>query len=370
MSSLIGLSLTLRTTHTCTVPPQYTTGLHSWFLNQVRLSNPALSQSMHDEQAEKPFTLSGLLDGTLLPQNDRSLLLPSDQTYTWIITGLNPQVTAWLQSWQPPDTLKLLSHTLAIDSLSLYYPATTYNQLWNTPTSPSSQSLCFTFLTPTSFRHHGNHLPLPMPDILFQSYLRRWNCFAPFEVNKNDFKQWVSEHLVIARHTLQSSKVQAGKQGSVTGFTGAIQFHLTAKAKADPDYVRLIYTLEQLAPYCGTGHKTTFGLGQTRLGWNPTLQSPPPIPQTPKPSKPKLEVSPIQRRINQLTELFITTKKRQGGDRARQSAERWATILARRESGESISEIAADLDLNYETVKKYYTLANRTLKTLEASQDS
>lgn len=370
MSSLIGLSLTLRIPKAFTVPPQYTTGLHSWFLNQVRLSNPALSQYMHDEQAEKPFTLSGLLDGAFLPQSDRSLLLPSDQTYSWIITGLNPEVTAWLQSWQPPDTLKLLSHTLAIDSLSIYYPATTYDQLWNTPAPRPSESLCFTFLTPTSFRHHGNHLPLPMPDILFQSYLRRWNCFAPFEVNKTDFKQWVSEHVVIARHTLQSSKVQAGKQGSVTGFTGAIQFHITSKAKADRDYVRLIYTLEHLAPYCGTGHKTTFGLGQTRLGWNPTLQSPLPTPHSHNPSKPNPEISPIQRRINELTELFITTKKRQGGDRARRSAEQWATILARRESGESITEIAAGLDMNYETVKKYYTLANRTLQKIEDAQNS
>jgi CRISPR-associated endoribonuclease Cas6 len=72
MSSLIGLSLTLRTTHSFTVPPHYTTGLHSWFLNQVRLTDAALAQYMHDEQSEKPFTLSGLLDGALIPQSGGS----------------------------------------------------------------------------------------------------------------------------------------------------------------------------------------------------------------------------------------------------------------------------------------------------------
>jgi CRISPR-associated endoribonuclease Cas6 len=385
MSSLLGLLLILRPSRSFTVPPQYTTGLHSWFLNQVRLTHPALSQYMHDGQSEKPFTLSGLLDGTLISQSvdpsgdlrsNRQLLLPSNQTYSWIITGLNPEVTHWLQTWQIPSTVKLQSDTLEIEAHRILYPATTYETLWNTfhNTPRTPQDLCFTFLTPTSFRHHGNHLPLPLPDIIFQSYLRRWNCFAPIEFNKHDFKQWVNEHIVIARHKIESSKVQAGKQGSVTGFTGCVQFHLTSKAQSEPDYVQLIYALEQLAPYCGTGHKTTFGLGQTRLGWNLPTESAP-LAQVAPPAKPPLfppptkRLNPLQRRITELTEQFIATKKRQGGERARQSAETWATILAHRESGESITNIAANLDMNYETVKKYYTLANRALKALEDAEN-
>jgi CRISPR-associated endoribonuclease Cas6 len=373
MSSLLGLTLTLRPTRAFTVAPQYTTGLHSWFLNQVRLSDPDLSQYMHDGQSEKPFTLSGLLNGPLIPQHERRLLLPADQSYQWIITGLNEEVVDWLESWQPPATVQLQRETLQIEEVAIAYPATTYETLWDTaeakinaPTTP--QDLCFTFLTPTSFRHHGNHLPLPMPDIVFQSYVRRWNCFAHLEVDKNDFKQWVNEHVVIVRHTIQSSKVQAGKQGSVTGFTGSVQFHLTAKAQDEPEYVQMVYALEQLAPYCGTGHKTTFGLGQTRLGW--TLET----PSVPSPvvviSSPKLAPKrSLKKRITELTEQFFATKKRQGGDRAQNSAELWATIVARREAGESIRAIAIDLEMNYETVKKYFTLAQRTLKELDTTRN-
>lgn len=244
--------------------------------------------------------------------------------------------------------------------------------------SQPTDSLCFTFLSPTSFRHYGNHLPLPMPDLIFQSYLRRWNHFVDLEFNPHDFKQWVSEHVIILRHQLRSSKVQAGKQGSVTGFTGAIQFGLTPKAKSHPDYVQLIYALEQLAPYYGTGHKTTFGLGQTRLGWFPSLHpapmshpdalpSNPPTAQVTVPAPATPTRTALKQRITELTKLFLSTKKRQGGDRARTTSELWATLIARRETGESLEAIAQDLDLNYETAKKHMARATEKLRELEDS---
>jgi CRISPR-associated endoribonuclease Cas6 len=55
-------------------------------------------------------------------------------------------------------------------------------------------------------------------------------------------------------------------------------------------------------------------------------------------------------------------RKRTGGSRAAEIAETWATILARRELGESLFDIAADLEMPYETVKTYVKLARRALK--------
>ncbi|KXS90657.1 hypothetical protein [Microcystis aeruginosa] len=40
--------------------PDYSKGLHAWFLDQVRQTNPSLSRELHEEQSEKPFTLSRL----------------------------------------------------------------------------------------------------------------------------------------------------------------------------------------------------------------------------------------------------------------------------------------------------------------------
>lgn len=390
---LLGLTLTLQPTQSFTVPPQYTTELHSWFLDQVRRDDFELSTYMHDGQSEKPFTVSSLTGGELLLQPHAHRLVQAHQTYQWTVTALITDVAEWMQTWSQklPKEMRLKSGRFTIQNCSIAYPATTYSQLWDTAektaTQKNPESLCFTFVSPTSFRHYGNHLPLPIPELIFQSYLRRWNHFVDLEFDSREFKQWICEHLVILRHEMRSQKVQAGKQGSVTGFIGSIQFGLTAKAKDHPDYVQLIYALEQLAPYCGTGHKTTFGLGQTRLGWMPLLATPAiaptvstvpskeaivlstPSPSAPIPAPPKPTKATLKKRITELSKLFLSTKKRQGGDRARVTSEQWATIVARRETGESLKAIAEDLNLNYETAKKHLARATEKLRELETAKD-
>ena len=159
--------------------------------------------------------------------------------------------------------------------------------------------------------------------------------------------------MIILRHHLQSAKTVAGKRGSVTGFTGSIELGLTKAALAETEYVKLFMALGRLAPYCGTGHKTTFGLGQTRLGWSAAATD------APIPTVQDL----VAQRIAELTEFFTAQRKRTGGDRTTNIAETWATILARREMGESLQDVAEDLEMRYETVKTYAKLARKALRT-------
>lgn len=98
---------------------------------------------------------------------------------------------------------------------------------------------------------------------------------------------------------------------------------------------------------------STFGLGQTRLNWSE------PIAITERPITQDLTAQ----RIVELTDYFTAQRKRIGGDRATQIAETWATILARRELGESLQAIAEDMKMPYETVKTYAKLARRALKS-------
>ena len=73
-----------------------------------------------------------------------------------------------------------------------------------------------------------------------------------------DFLAWVDECVLVNRCQISTDKVLAGKKGAVTGFTGAIELSLTREAAKQPEYQQLFYALGKLAPYCGTGHKTTF----------------------------------------------------------------------------------------------------------------
>ncbi|WP_346291404.1 CRISPR-associated endoribonuclease Cas6 [Sphaerothrix gracilis] len=350
-TELVGLVFNLQAIADSPLYPQYTIGLHAWFLQQIQQFDAELSAYLHDGESEKPFNLSGL-SGQFVPHS-RDLQLQKGKTYQWHLNALSARTVAGLERWlrQLPDEVALKNTPLQIKNVQVAHPPTTYAQL-SRQGKEQSGSVSLSFLSPTSFRRKGHHLPLPWPANVFHSYLRRWNHFSGESVDQDAFLDWIDNHVIIQRHHLESQKVAAGKRGSVTGFVGAIAYSLARRAAEQPDFQTLFYTLTQLAPYCGTGHKTTFGLGQTRLGWQSALS----LPETAS-----VEAL-LAERIAELTETFAAQRKRQGGDRAQNIAETWATVLARRELGDSLQAIATDLEMPYETVKTYSKLARRSLR--------
>lgn len=349
-TELVGLVLELTPRAASYLYAQYAIGLHAWLLAQIQQTDPDLSKLLHDEQSEKAFTISGLEGDLLVSGKDFKLAV--DRIYRWYITGLSPRVVQWLSQWLQnlPEQIDLRNAPLLIRSWDIAFAPTTYLQLL-TAEFPLQSTIKLSFTTPTSFRSKGHHFPLPVPENVFHSYLRRWNIFSGMNVDQEEFLKWIDENVIIIRHKIESKKVAAGKKGMVTGFTGAVEFGLGRAAGERSDFVQLFYALGRLAPYCGTGHKTTFGLGQTRSEW---LESE---------ALPEVSIQNVLAgRIDELTEKFIALKKRTGGSRASEIAETWATILARRELGESLSDIATDLEMPYETVKTYVKLARRALK--------
>ncbi|NJO94605.1 MAG: hypothetical protein HC820_10250 [Hydrococcus sp. RM1_1_31] len=103
-SELVGLAFKLQPRENATVFPQYITGLHGWFLDQVRQLDPKLSQVLHDDQDEKAFTLSPL-DG-LADTAGHRLQLYAQQTYHWTVTAISKPLVDWIRDWLkvlPPD---------------------------------------------------------------------------------------------------------------------------------------------------------------------------------------------------------------------------------------------------------------------------
>ncbi len=330
--------------------PQYTIGLHAWFLQQIQEFDPALSAQLHDGETDKAFNISGL-SGQFSTQS-RSLRLQAGKTYQWYVNGLTKPVVAGLAQWlkRLPEVVALKNAPLTIRRVSYAQEPSTYDNL---AAVELERSLSLTFVSPTSFRRKGHHLPVPWPRNVFHSYLRRWNEFANHPVDQDRFLDWVDDYVVFQRHELVSEKIAAGKRGSVTGFTGAVTYGLAGKAAEHPEFQQMFYALGHYAPYCGTGHKTTFGLGQTRLGWHLAQ-----VPAQAVPAAQKL----LADRIDELTTYFVNQKKRTGGSRAQASAETWATVLARRELGDSLQTIAEDLGIPYETAKTYSKLARRAVR--------
>lgn len=347
-TELVGLEFAVIPQKNATLFPQYTTTLHAWFLDQVRSYNPALSAELHDADS-KAFTISGL-EGNI-GTNGGKLQLYAEQTYRWKVTAFSSIVVEWLALWLQnlPANIELRYAPLQIQSISYFLKPTTYSQLFQIK---KDKKLTLSFVTPTSFRRKGHHFPLPLPVNVFHSYLRRWNDFSKIPCDDEAFLAWIDESVLISRHQLESVKVAAGKKGSVTSFLGAIEYSLINTVQKQQQFEQLFTTLGQFAPYCGTGHKTTFGLGQTRLGWS----------ASPNSIATLLEQTLLAQRIEQLTEILMQSQKRTGGNRAIQVCQTRAMILARQEAGESLLEIASDLEIPYETVKTYAKIARQILK--------
>jgi CRISPR-associated endoribonuclease Cas6 len=397
-TEIVSITLTLRAIADISLSPNYTTALHAWFLHQVRASDPQLSAYLHDGQSEKAFAISPL-NGKLEPTAN-TLLAKANSTYTWTISALSKSLCAWLKTWYSdhPEIVNLYNSNFAIAQITINQPATNYNNLWSASSNVESR-FTLAFLTPTCFRSKNHHLPLPIPFNIFHSYLRRWNDFAPEAFPQKEFLAWIEQVVYITNYDLDCTKVAVAKQGYVTGFTGTVEFAVDFKASQNPDFERLLSALIKLASYCGTGHKTTFGLGQTRIGKNEVGNGKSEKELSTRTigknevgngksekelstrtigknevgnEKNEHEIIPTNqiqahliRRIAELTDLFLQTKKRQGGDRAQNAATVWATILARYELGESLKEIAIDLDMPYETVRKYIQHARKAIGTLE-----
>lgn len=348
-TELVGLNFELTPTHTATLYPQYTIALHAWFLDQVRQYDPKLSAYLHDDQGEKSFTLSGLEAN--FDNQVRQLQLIAGQSYQWSLNLFSKSVVEWAKVWLQniPETINIRATPLKIENISLSLAPTTYQQLFN---AKASKTTTLSFTSPTSFRRKGHHFPLPVPNNLYHSYLRRWNDFSGMNFDSDKFLSWIDEQVIINRHYLESVKVAAGKKGTVTAFLGAIELALTSEAyNQNSDFVQLYFALSHFAAYCGTGHKTTFGLGQTKLGWLTTI--------------PCVEILAqehhLAKRIDELTDRLMASQKRTGGERALKVCQTRACILARRENGESLEAIASDLEMPYQTVKTYAKLARRLL---------
>lgn len=359
-TEIVSVTLILRAISDIELSSNYTTAFHAWFLHQVRDSDPQLSAYLHDGQSEKAFAISPL-NGNLIAN---TFLAKVDSTYTWTISALSNTLCTWLKTWyiNHPETINLYKGNFEIEQININQPPTTYNNLWSS-SSNLDPRFTLAFLAPTCFRSKNHHLPLPIPTNIFHSYLRRWNDFAPEAFPQEEFLAWIEKVVYITNYDLSCTKVAVAKQGYVTGFTGTVEFAIDLKASHNSDFERLLSALIKLANYCGTGHKTTFGLGQTRLiGKNEVGNG--------KNEQEAITTTPIQehlvKRIAELTELFLQTKKRQGGDRAQNTATIWATILARRELGESLKAIAIDLDLPYETAKGYVKRARKTLDNIKS----
>jgi CRISPR-associated endoribonuclease Cas6 len=182
--------------------------------------------------------------------------------YRLMLSGLDDVAVQAIKALELTDTLELLGTKLQLvrqpDECSSYeqlYEAAVLNE----PEPRSHYGL--KFLTPTAFSQNRRYLPLPVPRLLFRSWLERWNHFAPVYLGGDELLEYLDGTVALQQLRIQTRQISV-QQVRIPGFVGTVNLRLFLK---DPLLTNVAELLLAYSQFCGTGIKTRLGMGATEL---------------------------------------------------------------------------------------------------------
>lgn len=278
MSLLYSVVLELTAQTPATIPATMGHQAHALFLDLVGQVDPDLAARLHNEPGYRPFTVSPLSGGRF--EGD-TLALRTGQSCRLRFTLLDGGPL-----WQT-----LTRHFLETPALSLRLGNARFRleRLLSTPKSDPTGWAAFTdwaslaarppratfrlnFVSPTAFsRNEGNEkrfLLFPQPVDVWASFRRSWNLYAPDalkleEATWLELQKFIEQRVLVTDYELQTATLRFPKYLQ-KGFTGYCAYKISGtEAGLSPQAAQLA-ALADFSLYCGTGYKTTMGLGQTR----------------------------------------------------------------------------------------------------------
>ncbi|OLP19170.1 CRISPR-associated protein Cas6 [Leptolyngbya sp. 'hensonii'] len=249
----------IRSTWTLTVPEPVALP-RSYGMELVKELHRRMGLELGNE-AIPTTTYSGIL-GHWFASRDFLTFHP-EEFYQLSLSGLQEPASKAIANLQLSSTLEFLGAAFSIvnreDEVTSY--ESLYHQLVAAEPEPVRR-FDLKFLTPTAFAQNRTYLPLPVPTLMFRSWLERWNHFAPVYLGSEDLIGYLGEAIVLSHHRIQTYSTQI-HQGQVTGFKGDVT--LRVRGQIDPLLANVANLLVQYAQFSGTGIKTRLGMGQTLL---------------------------------------------------------------------------------------------------------
>ena len=234
------------------------------FLSLIRSVDEPLAQRLHAMEGQKPFTVSPL-QGKFTRK--KSTIAIRSGALCWLrFTALEEIVfvrlmDAFLKSNQLVHleqadfrVIEAITHPQG----SPWAGFASFEEMLEGASTERRISLHFA--SPTVFRSAGRrNVAFPAPELVFGSLLSRWNTFSGTKLSPKLLETVVTSVLV-SQYKLETKML--GFNGyQELGFIGSC-IYLVNEA-ASEDTLRAFNALADSAFYCGTGAKTTMGMGQT-----------------------------------------------------------------------------------------------------------
>lgn len=189
-----------------------------------------------------------------------------DEFYELSLCGLQEVAAKAISSLNLSQSLEFLGAKFNV--INREDQITSYEELYTTLVANEPEPVRrfdLKFLTPTAFAQNSTHLPLPVPALMFRSWLERWNHFAPIYLGSDELIAYLSNAIMLKHHKIQTRSLQLHK-GYVNGFIGDVT--LQVFNRADPLLANVANLLVNYAQFAGTGMKTRLGMGRTAINLN------------------------------------------------------------------------------------------------------
>ncbi len=246
---------------------------HGFWLNSWRAVDPAIGDALHTEAGARRFTLSPLLG----PRAHHGLTAVRDgDSATLRLTALDDDLAVRVVAdWLPalPAAIDLGGVTWWLVGLSRT-PAdhplagrAAFAQLAAPPVAPPRWALRFT--TPTALSlQGGGALPFPLPVPLVAGWLARWRAVTDQPLADLPTDR-LEAALRVSAYRLRTVSVRfwgRGPDGRRVEWPqiGCVGDLLLDATRLNGDERAALAALVAFAFYCGSGHHTTMGFGQTR----------------------------------------------------------------------------------------------------------
>jgi CRISPR-associated endoribonuclease Cas6 len=259
--------------HDTTIPAWMGHQTQALFLNLVGRFDPVLAARLHDEPGYRPYTVSPMWGGKL---SGDTITLRRGQPCHLRVTLLDGGAL-WnalqIYFWEAgPISLRLSNTDFQLTRI-LVTPTSdprgwAGSTDWQTLAALSAQStITMYFETATAFSLNERRFCLfPEPRLVWASLLRTWNRYAPesMRIEKQIVRGSIEKNIAVTvcalRHAYLHFPAYVQK-----GFVG----HCTYRLSVERSLTAQLTSLAALSRYSGVGYKTTMGMGQVRVEFDP-----------------------------------------------------------------------------------------------------
>ncbi len=239
-------------------PEWWGRAVQACFLKAVGEKDGTLAASLHSDNQLHPYTVSSLFSApkNAFPEKDKTVYIR--------VTSLSERLSYDIKAGifeegrrLDLDYIPFTVQPVAQDSLRTASFADLVNYGVNHADDPRLRLI---FRSPLVFKSEGKNEPLPLPHLVYQSLLRKWNAFSPITF-PDDLIRYAAECLGVSRFNIRSEAVPLKQGGMRIGAVGEIGYR---SLNRDKYWLSMIHSLTAFAPWSGIGSGTAYGLGQVR----------------------------------------------------------------------------------------------------------